>query len=94
MITDHQRQMNQEKPEAICPSSPTERHFFQIAYDQNGRSNHPAAGEYVICEGCRCPIKGEGARWVKVAEKDEHVPPWLLHRQLVITEEETIEDIL
>lgn len=85
---DHQRQMRQEKPEAICRESVTERHVYHISYDNLGRCNYDM-GRIVSCEACGRFIKQKGSRWVAVDDK-----PYLLFPPEVIREQDTIEDVL
>jgi hypothetical protein len=87
-MVDHARQMRNEKDEAICATSDTERHVFQIGYDANGRCNYER-GAVVNCEACGKFITQDGARWVALDDK-----PYLLFPGFVIQEQDAIEDVL
>lgn len=85
--------MRNEKPEAICPWSPTERHMWQVRYDQYGHLVEPANKDGIRrCQACDAPIQSQGARWVAIPSVElarwQQVPP------LVIQEETLIEDVL
>lgn len=92
-MTDHLRQMRQEKPEAICPVSETERHVWMVRYDIQGRLVVPANSDGLRrCEACDCVIEQYGSRWVKV--DDVRLDRWEQLPRLVIQEEMAIEDVL
>ncbi|HET6915008.1 MAG TPA: LysM domain-containing protein [Acidimicrobiales bacterium] len=88
-VADHLRQMRQEKNEAICSKSPTERHVFGISYDNLGRCNYET-GDIVECEACGSFIKQDEARWVAIPVDKR----FLLLPVLVIQEQDSIEDVL
>lgn len=94
-VRDRKTQMSREKDEAICPDSFTERHIFQVKYDQRGRTNIPSDG-VVCCEACGRYIRQEGARWVTVVRlrEDEADQRFLQMPQLVIREQDTIDELL
>lgn len=90
---DHRRQMRQEKPEAICPASSTQRHVWTIRYDEMGRLINPDnLFGMRRCEACDCVIAQRGSRWVRV--DNVHLDRWQQLPALVIAEEAAIEDVL
>jgi hypothetical protein len=54
--------VSNENEDALCPTSPTNIHFFQLFYDGDGRLV-PVRGR-LTCEACGQPIKQKGFRWV------------------------------
>lgn len=90
-LHDRKVQMGREKDEAKCDESPTERHVFQLKYDQYGRTNMPRDG-IVVCEACGRYVRQEGARWVTVANPT--VARFMQIPQLVIQEQDTIDELL
>jgi hypothetical protein len=90
---DHYRQMRNEKPEAVCEVSVTERHVWTIRYDKYGRLVGPENGAGVRrCEACDCAIEQQGARWVRIPEV--RLARWQQLPAYSITEEAQIEDVL
>lgn len=82
--------MSNEKSEAICPVSVTERHFYLVKYDTYGNAIEEPRG--IHCEACDRPIRQDGARWVTFPTVQ--LAPWLLAGPLTIREEESVEDVL
>lgn len=90
---DHRRQMRNERPEAICPRSDTERHQWTIRYDQLGRLVTPDNPDGIRrCEACDAAIRQEGSRWVAIPHVE--LARWQQMPRLIIDEEEHIEDVL